>query len=181
MLLQHSRNVCHGDLKTENILLRSGDTQAHTCLVLSQRWCSCWQHPSSDGNQGQDAPDLVVACVPGLRVYSPLLNTQCSCSWRARQRHLAGSACAQHYLAGVAGGCWCRVSAEPQDPDGLMAAVADFGLSRALAFGQVSPAWAVTALLHSCRPTACATCHWPAVVEQCCPVAVGCCQLVDHF
>lgn len=33
--------------------------------------------------------------------------------------------------------CCCCVSAEPQDPDGMMAAVADFGLSRALAFGQV--------------------------------------------
>ena len=34
--------------------------------------------------------------------------------------------------------CTCNYcDAEPQDPDGVMAAVADFGLSRALAFGQV--------------------------------------------
>lgn len=33
--------------------------------------------------------------------------------------------------------CVCLSPAEPQDPDGMMASVADFGLSRALALGQV--------------------------------------------
>lgn len=39
-----------------------------------------------------------------------------------------------------ASSCSCPLAmpAEPNDPDGMSAAIADFGLSRALAFGQVS-------------------------------------------
>lgn len=41
--------------------------------------------------------------------------------------------------------------AEPQDPDGMMASVADFGLSRALALGQVGVSLFSTFKTDSCR------------------------------
>jgi serine/threonine protein kinase len=83
----HQRNVCHGDLKLDNVLLR------RVSMLLCDS-CS-FQTPASLPTRPHLVPTL---CLHPL--HTPHSTT------------------------------------EPQDPDGLMAAVADFGLSRALAFGQ---------------------------------------------